>query len=1084
MATLHSMVTLLLLPLLLLTARPASSSSSIDRYEKHHDREALLALKEALIGSSGLLSSWNSSSSDVCRWAGVTCSRRHAGRVVALSLRQRNLGGSISPAIGNLTFLRSLDLFDNMLSGEIPRTMTRLRRLSFLELAYNYLAGEIPEGLANCSNLAYLSVEVNQLHGGIPSGLGLLSRLQVLYVGENSLTGHVPPSLGNLSALQRLALYQNKLEGAIPEGLSRLRYLRYIQAARNSLSGTIPPRFFNISSLQYFGFSSNRLHGRLPPDAGRHLPDLQVLLLGGIGNNFSGTLPASLSNATKLQELGLAHNSFEGKVPPEIGKLCPESVQLGGNKLQAEDDADWEFLRHFTNCTRLAVLDVGGNALGGVLPRFVANFSGPVNTLIMAKNRMSGSIPLGVGNLVHLEDLEFGGNNLRGVIPEDIGRLRNLKYFTLEENLLSGGIPTSFGNLTQLLSLFLSNNRLNGSIPENLGSLRRLTSMALSFNRLTGAIPGAIFSLPSLADSLLLSHNYLSGVLPPQIGSLKHATTLDLSTNNLSGEVPGALGDCASLVYLYLDGNSFTGSIPPSIGNLKGLSTLNFTRNGLSGSIPQELSQIHGLQRLCLAHNNLSGAIPQLLQNSSALVELDLSYNHLNSEVPTHGVFANMSGFSATGNDGLCGGVAELKLPPCEVKPHSHRKRLRLKIFLPAVGIAICLSLLLVALLLFKGRKGSDRISATRNHLLENKYPRVSYLQLFEATYGFAPANLIGAGKYGSVYKGRLSLTGVGDSVVAVKVFTLQHPGSSRSFLAECEALRQVKHRNLINIITCCSSIDPRGNDFQALVFDFMPRYSLDRWLHPRSDEETHKLSLTQLLDIATDVADALDYLHNSSCPTVIHCDLKPSNILLGSDWTAFVADFGLAKLISESMDQPNLNIGTESTIGIRGTTGYVPPGTSTIQKPHFFSSQLINCLDLVPLLYHLFMALSTCHNISIPAEYGAGGQASVAGDAYSFGVTLLDMFTGKAPTDDMFIEGLTLHLFAEAGLPDRISEIIDPELFNAELYDHEPEMLSCLASVIRVGVSCSKDNPSERMNMEHAAAQLHRIKECIEEIP
>jgi Leucine-rich repeat (LRR) protein len=137
-------------------------------------------------------------------------------------------------------------------------------------------------------------------------------------------------------------------------------------------------------------------------------------------------------------------------------------------------------------------------------------------------------------------------------------------------------------------------------------------------------------------------------------------------------------------VYLSLDDNYFTGSIPPSNGNLKGLSTLNFTRNGLSGSIPQELSKIYGLQKLYLAHNNLSGAIPQLLQNSSALVELDLSYNHLDGEVPSHGVFANITRFSVIGNDGLCGGVAELKLPPCEVKPHSsHRKRLQLKIFLP-----------------------------------------------------------------------------------------------------------------------------------------------------------------------------------------------------------------------------------------------------------------------------------------------------------------------------------------------------------------------------------------------------------------
>ncbi|CAN6345227.1 unnamed protein product, partial [Urochloa humidicola] len=248
-------------------------------------------------------------------------------------------------------------------------------------------------------------------------------------------------------------------------------------------------------------------------------------------------------------------------------------------------------------------------------------------------------------------------------------------------------------------------------------------------------------------------------------------------------------------------------------------------------------------------------------------------------------------------------------------------------------------------------------------------------------------------------------------------------------------------HRNLVSIITCCSSLDTKGNDFRAIVFDFMPRYSLDRWLKPRSNEKTYKLSLTHLLNIAIDVADAIDYLHNSSRPTVVHCDLKPSNILLGSDWTAYVADFGLAKLVGESTDQTNLNTGTESTVGIRGTIGYVAP------------------------------------------EYGGGGQASVAGDAYSFGVTLLEMFTGKAPTDEMFQEGLTLHLLAEAGLPDKISEIIDPKLLHDELYDNDSAMLNCLASVIGVGVSCSKDNPSERMNMKHAAAKLHRIREVLEGI-
>jgi serine/threonine protein kinase len=214
-------------------------------------------------------------------------------------------------------------------------------------------------------------------------------------------------------------------------------------------------------------------------------------------------------------------------------------------------------------------------------------------------------------------------------------------------------------------------------------------------------------------------------------------------------------------------------------------------------------------------------------------------------------------------------------------------------------------------------------------HMLDDKYPRVSYLEISQATDHFAPSNLIGAGKYGSVYKGNLSLPSFRNGVVAVKVFNPHQTGSSRSFLAECMALRRVKHRNLIKIITSCSSIDSRGNEFQALVFEFMPNFSLNRWLHPGTDGQCHKLSTVHLLNIVVDVADALDYLHNNSQPSVIHCDLKPSNILLDSDWTAYVADLGLSKLVGESTDKSRLNSG--SSIGIRGTTGYVAPGSSRI---------------------------------------------------------------------------------------------------------------------------------------------------------
>lgn len=122
---------------------------------------------------------------------------------------------------------------------------------------------------------------------------------------------------------------------------------------------------------------------------------------------------------------------------------------------------------------------------------------------------------------------------------------------------------------------------------------------------------------------------------------------------------------------------------------------------------------------------------------------------------------------------------------------------------------------------------------------------------------------------------------------------------------------------------------------------------------------------------------------------------------------------------------------------------------------------------------------------ILIVAEYGGGGHVSTAGDAYSFEVTLLEMFTGRAPTDDMFIDGLSLHLFAEMALPDKLTEIVDAVLLEVQPYENTAnydKILACLASVVRVGISCSKQTPSERMSMKDAAIELHRIRDVVKE--
>ena len=199
----------------------------------------------------------------------------------------------------------------------------------------------------------------------------------------------------------------------------------------------------------------------------------------------------------------------------------------------------------------------------------------------------------------------------------------------------------------------------------------------------------------------------------------------------------------------------------------------------------------------------------------------------------------------------------------------------------------------------------------------------VSYKMLHQVTNGFSLDNLIGSGSFGSVYKGVLDQE---ERLVAIKVLNLQNKDASKSFMAECKVLRNVRHRNLIKILTCCSSINYNGDDFKALDFEFMTNGSLEMWLHPMidSNNQSKNLSVLQRLIIAIDVAFALNYLRNRCEQKIIHCDLKPSNILLDSDMIAHVSDFGLSRLLTTLNDSSQE---CTSTIGLKGSIGYAATG-------------------------------------------------------------------------------------------------------------------------------------------------------------
>lgn len=229
---------------------------------------------------------------------------------------------------------------------------------------------------------------------------------------------------------------------------------------------------------------------------------------------------------------------------------------------------------------------------------------------------------------------------------------------------------------------------------------------------------------------------------------------------------------------------------------------------------------------------------------------------------------------SVESNGNLCGGINYLHLPKCSLQlPKKNNKSLVISIVISLVTMLIILPSIIV--LCIRHKKSKTRISVT--HSMEG-HPLISYSQLVRATDGFSETNLLGSGSFGSVYRGELNVQeGVSTNLVAVKVLKLQTPKALKSFTAECEALRVLRHRNLVKIITICSSIDTSGNDFKAIVYDFMPNGSLEKWLHQDTNDQEQQryLNLLERVAILLDVAYALDYLHCHGPEPVVHCDLK-----------------------------------------------------------------------------------------------------------------------------------------------------------------------------------------------------------------
>ncbi|XP_047961865.1 LRR receptor-like serine/threonine-protein kinase ERECTA [Salvia hispanica] len=284
------------------------TSSSSPFSNSNTDQDALLTFKNAInLESDSMLNKNWSTNASICSWTGVSCSLDHQ-RVTALNFSGFLLHGTISPHLGNLTFLQSLDLSSNNFTGSIPSELYNIQRLKTLNLSSNQLVGGLPSGIfTNMSVLVEINLRFNNLSGELPSDIcSNTPKLKRLLLSGNKIVGKIPKSIWKCVEMEDLRISSNKITANIPTEIGNLTKLTFLSMFSNHLEGEIPSSVFNISSLEIVYLSDNILSSSVP--IFNSLTRLQLLYLDS--NYLTGGIPKEIGYLTSLQHLKLNKNNL------------------------------------------------------------------------------------------------------------------------------------------------------------------------------------------------------------------------------------------------------------------------------------------------------------------------------------------------------------------------------------------------------------------------------------------------------------------------------------------------------------------------------------------------------------------------------------------------------------------------------------------------------------------------------------------------------------------------------------------------------------------------------------------------------
>ncbi|XVE78314.1 hypothetical protein DITRI_Ditri13aG0134700 [Diplodiscus trichospermus] len=566
---------------------------------------------------------------DCCAWDGVECNNK-TGHVIGLDLSSSFLYGSIdsNSSLFHLLHLRRLNLSDNNFKGsKIPSTIANLSRLSNLDVSSSAFSGQIPSQVLKLSKLVILHLSGNQLELRSPGLRNLaekLTKLKELHLNGVNMSSPAPQNGGNLSSLISISMLDCNLHGELPATIFQLTNLQVLRLRDNPyLTGKFPE--FNRSSLiEVLKVANTSFSGSLPSSIGE-LTKLKHMDL--YYNNFSGQIPSSLANLTELTYLSLSCNNFSPRTLSWVGKQTKLTIlDLSHTNLYGEIPSS------LGNLTLLTYLDLSYNKLQGQIPQSIFNL-GNLRTLVLEQNEMNGTWKFeSFLNLSNLIDLVLSDNYLSLDTNITInGTVQKFRYLGLAYCNLSE-FPEFLREQDELDILHLSRNKIHGQIPKWVWekSKESLSSFDLSENFLTG-FDQPIFPLINL-KFLNLESNKLQGSLPIPPSSILYYS---ISNNSLTGEFSPLLCNSSSLAFLDLSDNNFSGMLPQCLANLnESLLVLSLRNNSFVGSIPQLCIKRSKLRVIDFNQNQFQGQLPRSLANCGMVESLNVGNNQLNDTFP------------------------------------------------------------------------------------------------------------------------------------------------------------------------------------------------------------------------------------------------------------------------------------------------------------------------------------------------------------------------------------------------------------------------------------------------------------------